>query len=119
MQTKVEEQERVTAAKATKPARGKRARGLPSFGTRLRRFIWSWWVWALAAAAAATWKHWTALIVLGIVAFLAFLFAPSDTEPTYGLDHEFAVDSDEFLATMSGAIDTPITSGNRIDVFNA
>ena len=50
----------------------------------------------LAAAAAANSKHWGVVFALISVAVLAFLFAPSEHSPVYGLDHEFPIESDEF-----------------------
>ena len=85
---------------------------------RGRRIVWSWWVWVLAAAAMANWRHWTAFVVLLAVAFIAFVFAPPEQPPTYGLDHEFTIASDDFLNTMAGATNTPFTVGNRIEILN-
>lgn len=119
METRTEERpEHADAPAEGRPPRGGSPKGDPNWGTRLRRVIWSWWVWVLAAAAAAGWKHWTAFIVLVVVAVLAFLFTPPEQSPAYGLDHDFAVDSEEFLATITGATDTPMSLGNRIDVLN-
>jgi cardiolipin synthase len=95
-----------------------RPRGVPGFWARLRRLIWSWWIWVLAAAAAAGWRHWVAFGVLFAVAFVALLFAPPEQPPTYGLDHEFSVDSEQFLGTIAGATDTPFSLGNRIALLN-
>jgi cardiolipin synthase len=118
MELKTEEKRETDGGREREPAHGKKARGVPGIGARLRRLVWSWWIWVLAAAAAATWKNWTAVAILLVVAFLAFLFAPDDTEPVYGLDHDFAVDSEEFLPTMMGATDTPVSSGNQITILN-
>lgn len=91
---------------------------MPGYWARFRHLVWSWWVWVLAAAAAAHWRHWVAFGILLIVSFVALLFAPPETSPTYGLDHDFAVDSDEFLDTIAGATDTPFSLGNNIEVLN-
>lgn len=72
----------------------------------------------LAAAAAANWRHWTAFVLLLVVALIALVFSPPEQAPTYGLDHEFAVDSEEFLGTIAGATDTPFLLGNRIEILN-
>ncbi len=72
----------------------------------------------LAAAAAANWRHWTAFVLLLVVALVALVFSPPEQSPTYGLDHEFAVDSEEFLGTIAGATDTPFLLGNRIEILN-
>lgn len=95
-----------------------KARGVLGIWARVRRFIWSWWVWVLAAAVAANWKHWIAVVALIATAVVAFLFAPPEHSPTYGLDHEFSIDSEEFLNTVSGATDTPFLKGNRVDILN-
>lgn len=118
MELKTDEKPRDVETEKREPAHGKKARGKPGLWARLRRLIWSWWVWVLAAAAAATWKHWVAFAILLVVALLAFIFSPTESEPTYGLDHEFGVDSDEFVATMAGATDTPFTTGNSIVLLN-
>ncbi|HXG66877.1 MAG TPA: cardiolipin synthase [Blastocatellia bacterium] len=88
------------------------------FWGRLRHFVWSWWLRALVLAAKATWKRWLAIIGLALFAFLLILLIPVEEEPEYGLDHEFAIESDEFLPSMTGATDTPFLPGNRIDVLN-
>jgi cardiolipin synthase len=98
--------------------RRKRRKRAPGAWARARRFIWSWWVWVLAAAAAANAKHWGWAIGFVSVAVLAFLFAPSEKSPTYGLDHDFPIESDEFLSTIAGATDTPFQAGNRVDLLS-
>ena len=49
---------------------------------------------------------------------VSYLIAPVESPPRYGLDHEFAVDSHEFLTTIAGATGVPFTRGNRIDLLN-
>jgi cardiolipin synthase len=85
---------------------------------RARRLIWSWLFWGLLALAAANWAHWIAFTILVALAFIAHLFAPPELSPAYGLDHEFSIDSDEFLGTIAGATDTPFSLGNRVDILN-
>ena len=51
-----------------------------------------WW-WAFGAGAMAT---------------ISYLIAPVESPPRYGLDHEFGVDSPEFLSTIAGATGVPI-----------
>ncbi len=52
------------------------------------------------------------------MAFISYLIAPTEFPPRYGLDHEFAVDDEEFLPTMAGATGVPFLAGNRIDILN-
>ncbi|HWQ36650.1 MAG TPA: cardiolipin synthase [Blastocatellia bacterium] len=86
--------------------------------SRLRGLIWTQWLWLLIQAAELTWKQWLGLIALLTAAFILWLFRPIEKEPEYGLDHEFAIASDEFLPSISGATDTPFLPGNRIDILN-
>ena len=44
---------------------------------------------------------------------MSYLIAPVEAPPRFGLDHEFAVDDDEFLDTMAGATGVPFCEGNR------
>ena len=52
------------------------------------------------------------------MATISYLIAPIESPPQYGLDHEFAVDSPEFLATIAGATGVPFTRGNRLKLLN-
>ena len=52
------------------------------------------------------------------MAAISYLIAPVESPPRYGLDHEFGVDSPEFLATIAGATGVPVTRDNRIDLLN-
>ena len=54
----------------------------------------------------------------GVVAFLNYLLTPVANPPRYGLDHEFPVESAEFLSTIAGATGVPFVGGNRIDLLN-
>ncbi len=85
---------------------------------RTRLAIWSLWMLVLIWAAEASWKRW--LLVLGIVllGFAAYLFNPIEEAPKYGLDHDFAIESSEFLSSVAGATNTPFMSGNRINILN-
>ena len=89
-----------------------------SYLRRARTFIWSLWLLVLIWAAEAKLKQY--LIVFGIVllAVIAFIFNPVEESPKYGLDHDFAIESSEFLPSMTGATDTNFVSGNRIDILN-
>ena len=52
------------------------------------------------------------------MAAVSYLIAPIESPPRYGLDHEFGVDSPEFMTTIAGATGIPFTRGNRIDLLN-
>lgn len=101
-----------------KPLRPQRPKGLPGWWARLRFLIWSWWVWVLGAVVAVTFdRSYTALGLL-IAGLLVYLFAPRESAPTYGLDHEFPIESDEFLSTIVGATGAPFLPGNSLDIYN-
>jgi cardiolipin synthase len=84
----------------------------------VRRLLWSWWPWALFSV----WAFSTDLTAWGIAALVTALFvhlaAPVETCPRFGLDHEMAVESDEFLTSIAGATGSPFHAGNRIDILN-
>ena len=61
---------------------------------------------------------WGIAIGLALPTVITFLFAPLEEAPTYGLDHEFAIESDGFRASIAGATDAPFLTRNRIAVFN-
>lgn len=86
--------------------------------TRARRLFWSWWPWAVACLYALARDYWSWAIGLGAMATVSYLISPSECPPRYGLDHEFAVDDEEFLPTMTGATGVPFQPGNRIDLLN-
>ena len=52
------------------------------------------------------------------MALVSYLIAPIEAPPRYGLDHEFEVDSPEFMTTIAGATGIPFTRGNRIVLLN-
>jgi cardiolipin synthase len=84
----------------------------------MRRLFWSWWPWALLSV----WAHTAGETGWGIgamaMALFSYLSAPVETQPRYGLDHEMAVDSDEFLTSIAGSTGAPFIPGNRIDILN-
>jgi cardiolipin synthase len=102
---------------ATDP-RHRPPKGLPAFWTRARRLLWSWWPWALVSV----WAFSTGETVLGmaalVCALVVHLAAPVETCPQFGLDHEMAVESDEFLTSIAGATGSPFQAGNRVDILN-
>jgi cardiolipin synthase A/B len=93
-------------------------KGLAPFWTRGRRLLWSWWPWLLACAfALQQGERWWAFGA-GLMATISYLIAPVESPPRYGLDHEFGLDSPEFVATIAGATGVAFTHGNRIDLLN-
>ena len=93
-----------------------RARGVPGLGRRLRRLRWEWWFWFAPAIACAYFQKWGWFYVFVSLMVLALLFEPPEHSPTFGLDHTFSIESEEFLCTIAGATDTPFSLGNRIDI---
>jgi cardiolipin synthase len=72
----------------------------------------------LVWAAEATLRNW--LAVLGVVLLLwaaLFLVQQEHGTPKFGLTQEVAIESAEFLPSISGATGAPFVPGNRIDVF--
>jgi cardiolipin synthase len=93
-------------------------KGLASFWTRGRKLLWSWWPWLLACLFAIAERKWGWAFGTGAMATFSYLIAPVESPPRYGLDHEFGVDSPEFLPTIAGAVGIPFTHGNRIELLN-
>ncbi|HEY7184148.1 MAG TPA: phosphatidylserine/phosphatidylglycerophosphate/cardiolipin synthase family protein [Blastocatellia bacterium] len=58
------------------------------------------------------------IIVLTLVGVAIFLVNPIEESPKYGLDHDFAIESSEFLPSLAGLTNSPLAQGNRIDIFN-
>jgi cardiolipin synthase A/B len=93
-------------------------KGQETLWARARRLLWSWWPWFVVSLVTAYDNRWGWAFGTGAMAFVSYLVTPAETPPRYGLDHDFSVDSDEFLATIVGATGVPILRGNRIDVLN-
>jgi cardiolipin synthase len=93
-------------------------KGMLRFWTRVRRLLWSWWPWALAFLYAMVQDAWGWATGMGGMALVSYLIAPSEFAPQYGLDHEFSVEDEEFLPTMTGATGVPLAPGNRLDILN-
>ena len=92
-------------------------KGQATLWTRARKVLWSWWPWFVVAVATAYDNRWGWAFSTGAMAFVSYLVTPIETSPQYGLEHEFSIDSDEFLTTITGATGVPILAGNRIDVL--
>ena len=92
-------------------------KGVASFWTRGRKLLWSWWPWLLASLYAVEQTKWGWAIGMAAMATFSYLIAPVESPPRYGLDHEFGVDSPEFLSTIAGALGVPFTHGNRIELL--
>jgi cardiolipin synthase A/B len=93
-------------------------KGQESLWTRARKLVWSWWPWFVVSVATAYDGRWGWAFSAGAMAFVSYLVTPVETPPRYGLDHGFSVDSDEFLATITGATGVVALPGNRVDVLN-
>jgi cardiolipin synthase len=102
---------------ATDP-RHRPPKGLPAFWTRARRLFWSWWPWALFAVWAATADHTGWSIGAICMALFCYISAPVETPPRFGLDHDMAVESDEFLTSVAGATGSPFVPGNSLKILN-
>jgi cardiolipin synthase A/B len=102
-------------AQAIARARAAKAQG---FFRRLRLRVWAGWLGVLVWLASSSWKRLLGIAALLFAGVVVFLFRPIEKSPQYGLDHEFALASAEFLPTITGATDTPFLPGNRIDVLN-
>jgi cardiolipin synthase A/B len=113
-----EDLETKSAGEGRVPARARRATGAPSLWGRARRVIWKWWLWGGAAAGALASGHRGYAIGFAATSVVVYLFTPSENSPTYGLVHDFPIDSTEFVSTISGATDSPFFAGNRIDILN-
>ena len=92
-------------------ARSRAPKGLLTFWTRARRLLWSWWPWAIVSIWAIGDARWGWAIGAGAMALVSYLIAPPAAPPRYGLDHEFAVDSPEFVRTVAGASGSPFLDG--------
>jgi cardiolipin synthase len=93
-------------------------KGRLTASTRLRRLLMAWWPWALISVWGTATQHWGWGIGAGLAGLVTYLITPVEFPPRFGLDHEFAVDSAEFLQTIAGATGVPFTSGNRLDLLN-
>jgi hypothetical protein len=96
------------------------------YAARLRKLFWRgvWsfiltaWIWVLLLNATADFIQWLKIFGSMLVAYAFSLFRPVEEEPRYGLEHEFAIDSDEFLPSIAGATDMTFLPGNQIRILN-
>jgi cardiolipin synthase len=84
----------------------------------VRRVLWSWALWSAVAGLSGYFWSWWAAAGFGVVALIAYLIAPYEQPPTYGLDHEIAVAAPEFLPSVVGLTGTPTIGGNRVRLLN-
>ena len=96
----------------------RKPKGILPFWTRVRRLIWSWWPWAAACLWNLVHDDWGWAVGTGTMAIVSYLIAPVEKPPQYGLDHEFSIDDEEFLATISGATGVPLLPGNALTILN-
>ena len=96
----------------------RKPKGALPFWARARRVFWSWWPWLAACIFTLVTDRWGWAISTGAMAFLSYIITPAEAPPRYGLDHEFSIDDEEFVASMQGATGVPFSAGNRLDVLN-
>jgi cardiolipin synthase len=80
--------------------------------------ILAWWPWAIICLWGLVTDRWGWGISCGCAALVNYLITPDEFPPVYGLDHEFGIDSDEFLHTVSGATGMVFVAGNKIELMN-
>ena len=88
-------------------SRSRAPKGVLTFWTRARRLLWSWWPWAIVSIWAIGDARWGWAIGSGAMAMVSYLIAPAAAPPRFGLDHEFSIDSPEFVGTVAGASGSP------------
>ena len=93
-------------------------KGIPGFVARVRKLLWAWWFWSLLGVGALYVHHWKLGILFGALAMVAHITIPRELPPIYGLDHQFAVESEEFLSSISGATGVPFVEGNSLELYN-
>ena len=102
----------------TAEPRSRVPKGVLTFWTRARRLLWSWWPWAIVSIWAIGDARWGWAIGAGAMALVSHLIAPAAAPPRFGLDHEFSIDSPEFLGTVAGASGSPFLGGNCLELLN-
>ncbi len=71
----------------------------------------------LTLLAAAGWQHLVAVISMVVVVIVGLALKPKEQAPLNALEHDFAIESQEFLATISGAAGATILPGNSIEIL--
>ena len=93
-------------------------KGALSPWTRTRRLLLAWWPWAVICLWGLVTDRWFWGLFCGAAALINYLMTPDEFPPVYGLDHEFGIESDEFLHTVSGATGMVFVGGNKIELMN-
>jgi len=75
-------------------------------------------LWSFISIWAAASGEWGWAIALAAIALISYLATPSEEPPRYGLDHEFSVDSREFLSSVVASTGVPFLDGNRVQLLN-
>ncbi len=92
--------------------------GVRTLWAKVRQIVFAWWVWCIAAVTALVYDNWGWAIGTGLMSGFSFLVWPREVQPRVGLEHEFSVDDDEFLATIAGSTGIPFFEGNAIEILN-
>ena len=94
------------------------AKGLPSLWLRARWIVWAWWLWGGITVWAFAQGRWGWGVVTLIITIVAHFGTPQERPPTYGLDHEMAVDSPGFFESIVGLTGFPFAGGNQLTILN-
>jgi cardiolipin synthase len=92
--------------------------GVRTVWAKIRQIFFAWPVWAAATVVALVYDNWGWAVFTGLMSVFAFLIWPTEVPPRVGLDHDFTVEDEEFLTTMSGATGIPFFAGNAIEILN-
>jgi cardiolipin synthase len=84
---------------------------------RARLAVWRGWLWLLALLAGAGWQHLVAVIGMAAVIIMGLTLKPKEQPPLNAIEHNFAIESQEFLASISGAAGAPLLPGNSIEIL--
>ena len=78
----------------------------------------AWWPWAIICLWGLVTDRWGWGAACGCAALVNYLMTPDEFPPVYGLDHEFDIESADFLHTVSGATGMVFVAGNKIELMN-
>ena len=98
--------------------RKRRPHGIPGLWTRARRLLWSWGLWLALAAVSLYVDRWWTAVSFTLVSLAAYLIAPYEQPPAYGLDHDTTINSPAFLPSVAGLTGMPMLDGNRVRLLN-